>query len=755
MQSSFDSENNAAYIIEKNNIVIEVSLGFCSFSGYSESEILGININTLFQKLLRSRYSTFIQEANNEILVFTKDLEPRYAEIRKSNDSITLKTHYAFVEILNSRFEHNNSYLEQLCRTDFVGVAIYTVPEMVLVKANQKYLDFLEVPFNDKEVSIGRHIYEIIPGWKESPAEQFWCKAIEGEKSIKVTEYEHKGYARGITYWDSIITPVFEDGKVKYVVSNTYEVTDKVMNRKRIEDQIEVINLKNNHMQAVINNMSDALLIYDHEGNASLANESAINIFFDPANYKRLGDSANNTKYYDVDDKEIEPCNFPVARSLRGEKITDYFMSAKRPDKVIYYSVSSSPVYDKYDRITHACACMHDITKYIKSQQELIEAKELAEVGNKAKSQFLANMSHEIRTPMNGIIGITELLSMTEVTEEQTEMINMIKSSSLSLLNIINDILDLSKIEVGKVEISPSCVGFKNFINRLEKVYSVLAGDKDLKIITKIEDDIPSEIYIDENRLSQVIVNIIGNAIKFTYKGQIELSVKKLTSNKNRVQLMFEISDTGIGIHKEDIPRLFNYFTQLDDSRTKEFKGTGLGLAISKRLVELMDGEIWCESEYGKGSTFYFTIWTETAVKRYDELHLEETLKQGSRVNLLLVEDDYTGQFLIKMICKKENWGIDIAANGRQALEMLENKTFDLILMDIQMPEMSGIEVTKVIREKEKLSGKHIPIIATTAYVMNGDKEDIIDSGMDGYLSKPIDFKKLKKTVMDYVISLH
>ncbi len=397
---------------------------------------------------------------------------------------------------------------------------------------------------------------------------------------------------------------------------------------------------------------------------------------------------------------------------------------------------------------------INDITETVKHQNHLEEAKKFAEESKELQSQFLSNMSHEIRTPMNGIMGITRILQNSDMSPEQMNYLEAIIKSSENLMVIINDILDFSKIEAGKIVLERNEFDLKKMIDVTHEVLAVTAEAKKVYLSVHIDDDVPQFVIGDTVRLSQIITNLVSNGIKFTERGGVTIKVETAGKKDGKTNIRFSIRDTGIGIPEDKIETIFESFTQASSSTTRKHGGTGLGLTISRQLTELQDGKIWVESTEGKGSTFFVEIPYEVvdASNAVDETQLklvnEETmLPTLGASKVLLVEDHPINQMLAMKVLKDWNIDVALAENGLIALDMVAKDDYDLILMDISMPEMDGYTATKEIRSGKHTADKDIPIVAMTASALIGENQKCFKAGMNDYITKPFEPANLMEKI--------
>jgi two-component system sensor histidine kinase/response regulator len=668
-------------------------------------------------------------------------------------------------------------------------------------------------------------------------------------------------------------------------------VHKKVLEKEIAERNTVQIALRESEekLRTIIENSNEWISIIQ-KGKFLYVNPKHIEIFgYDNAD-ELVGKPANS---HTVHPDDVEKLQDRFRRRERGEHVPGVFefKGLRKNGDIVYVEISSATTtYLGENDVT--IAFVRDVTERKKAEQALIDARLQAEETNRIKSEFLANMSHEIRTPMNGIIGMTELALETGLTDKQRGYLEMIKTSADSLLALINDILDYSKIEAKKIELEEVDFDLRITMENAMDILTIKAEEKGLELICHLQPDVPTALSGDPARLKQIIINLVGNAIKFTEKGEVLIQVKKIEEDDKSVLLNFSVSDTGIGISEDMTETIFDSFRQADGSITRRYGGTGLGLSISKRLVEMMGGTIWVKSEPMKGSTFYFTarfglskiaatkaprldgdsilgsrvlivddnatnrlvlremisLWgllsaeakdgKEALIKlregaetghtyrlvlmdlmmpEMDGFELSKKIKDSSlgknieiilltslgrkgdsarckevgisgylikpikqsdlldmilmslghatekapqvitrytiqeakmRLHILLAEDNIVNQRLAMDLLQGKGHYVILARNGREAVAALEQEDFDLVLMDVQMPEMDGFEATGIIRQKEMEKGKgHIPIVAMTAHAMKGDRERCIEAGMDDYVTKPINAKELFEVI--------
>lgn len=450
-----------------------------------------------------------------------------------------------------------------------------------------------------------------------------------------------------------------------------------------------------------------------------------------------------------------------LSRLLKHGHLLNYERQQHRTDGTPFWTLERARISTEANGAEVVEGITIDITELKLAeenlQREIAErkrAEELANAASQAKNVFMAMMSHEIRTPMNGILGMTEVLLQTDLAEGQREDLNMVKSSAESLLAVINDILDFSKIEAGKLDFETIEFDLREHISGTLKSLDMRAREKKLALKYEIDSEVPGSVIGDPGRLRQVLVNLVGNAIKFTNSGEVTVEIEKEAESAEDICLHFRVVDTGIGISPDKHDVIFSAFTQADESTTRRFGGTGLGLAISARLVELMSGKIWVESRTDlPGSIFHFTAIfgckgnisheSQTAGLVHSRMLSYGSSAMPRQLHVLLAEDNPVNQRVAARLIEKHGHRVTVTKDGKETVAAFKRERFDVVLMDIEMPEMDGFEATAAIRGYEGENGTHVPIIAVTAHATEGYEERCLSSGMDAYVAKPINAEKI------------
>ncbi len=538
----------------------------------------------------------------------------------------------------------------------------------------------------------------------------------------------------GSLYWvDATIVPFLDArGKPYQYVAIRTDITPQKAAQRALEDS-------RNKYQALVDDIGENFIIFSHDartGRMLFVSDGIENVTGCPR------EEALGKTWVEIIDwlpGEIERAQAYHARVMERGEFVQFELSFRHPDGGIRtILVSEHPVVDVSGEVKALDGLVEDITGRKRIEAELRAAKDAAEAASRAKGEFLAVMSHEIRTPMNGVLGMTELVLDTDLTAEQREYLGLVKSSADALLVIINDILDFSKIEAGKLELERVPFDLRELCSSTTRILAVRAAQKGVDVACRLDDAIPPVVEGDPGRLRQVLTNLIGNAIKFSHRGEVVLGIRAQGGSDERIRLRIEVSDQGIGIPADKLDHIFEAFSQADASTTREYGGTGLGLAISSQLVAAMGGRLDVKSEIGRGSVFGFEVEFPVGERPQAEPAAgapssPAPLNTGS-LEVLLVEDNAINQKVAVTLL--ERWGhrVTVAHDGRLAVEAVAARCFDVILMDLLMPEMDGLEATRRIR----MRGDATPIIAMTANATEEDRSRCLAAGMDGYLAKPI-----------------
>ncbi|MBI5568512.1 MAG: PAS domain-containing protein [Desulfomonile tiedjei] len=544
--------------------------------------------------------------------------------------------------------------------------------------------------------------------------------------------------------WDVRVSPLYdEEGRLVECVHVARDITERKKAELTIVEAREAAAAEAHKLRTMIEGMDSGIVVTDSRERVTEANSWFLS---------KIGLQQESFVGHSLWDNWPDP---QFAADLRP--LIDDYRTGKRNDRVVVnrdlaemkVHLRIQPIFRR-DLYEGVMLNVTDVT-------DLVQAKLAAEDASRAKSLFLANMSHEIRTPLHGIIGMTELCLQTGVATEQHECLTTVQKSADSLLRLINDILDFSKAEAGKLTLFSVSFGVRDCINESLNWIAAEAHKKDLKLTQHVSEEVPDRVLGDPGRLRQILLNLVGNAIKFTEKGEVTLTVEAASRTRDQVTLRCSIRDTGVGIPPEKLGVVFEEFEQGDGSTSRNYGGTGLGLPLSAQLVKLMNGRIWVESEVGRGTTFHFTACLgvlEEKVSRpvadppasalSPEVAAAASATQvpsqedRGKARILLAEDNPVNQKLAALMLKNGGYRFRIAADGEQAVAALEQEEFDLVLMDIQLPRMDGLVATRAIREREKSTGLHIPIVAMTAFAMQADRERCLEAGMDDHIAKPV-----------------
>ncbi|MBU4525482.1 MAG: PAS domain S-box protein [Desulfomicrobium sp.] len=732
---------------------------FLKLAGWKEEEVLGQDwfemfipaehresIREFFVSAMSGGHSLAYSTHENEILdkngvrysvawanVLTLDSSGSPTDVTSLGIDLTERKHAEEVLI-----ENRNLYQSLV---DNLPLSIMTFDrEGKLNYVNHFHIDGFAKGQLDKEFFLGRTLHEL-PGLVSAGMGPELEQVLHGHP-INLPSLFIPSLAAGGSAWQSVkAIPLFKDGAFSGGILMREDITARKMADEAMRQSEERLAL-------ALEVTTDGLWDWDCvSGSAYFSPHYYAMLGYKPGEFEASYASWRSLVHPD----EVQAVENEVSRHVGSGQVfeTEFRMKNKSGQWLWIMARGRVVEKDKQGRAVRMVGTHVDVTERKNAEYAVLRAKEAAEAANKAKSEFLANMSHEIRTPLNGIMGMLQLLQTTRLDREQLEYSEMATQSTSRLTSLLSDILDLSRVEAGKMPLRPETFNLREKLQQSIDLFAPIALQSGIELRHHFCATLPQAVIGDSIRLQQVLTNLIGNAFKFTQRGSVKVEAYPLPArSKKQLRIFFEISDTGCGIPDEALGQLFEPFSQVSQGYTRQYQGAGLGLSICKRLVGLMGGNMAISSEVGVGTSVYFCITLDKALDLpVQESPAQEKLAPQAR-KILLAEDDAVNLFAVREMLTRNGHKVTIANNGHEVQERFAEQDFDLILMDIQMPGMDGTEATRLIRATEQATGKKpVPIIAMTAYAMNGDKERLLEKGMDGYVAKPFSIRELMTVI--------
>ena len=720
--------------LDEQGVLLDVNRAWVETLGYSRDEVIGKRlidfIAPINRNLSRRAFARMKQvgSVEGEELVLRKKSGARlfckvFGTVEYGEDGSFLRTHCILQDVTSEK-ELSQAYARS--KSEFRALLDATGNEAALIEpngtiqaVNAAMARHLGRPPRETP---GLNLFSFLPPDSFDDRTQAVATVVTTGKPLQFCDHEDGRYL------EHSLEPVHDDtGRVCSVAIHVFDITDQ---KQMLENQ----RISEARYRRLFQNESDAILIF------RLEDQQIIDA--NPAAQKLFGYSMHELLRMKMHQLSSAPEASRQRISRLGENQRPLTQrSYRKKDGTIFpaelsaagYRIAGTPI---------RCAIIRDISERLRQERELLDAKQRAEAANRSKSSFLATMSHEIRTPLNGIMGMLQILSDSGLSPEQSRFTELALTSSRNLLQLLSDILDLSKVEAEKLELISETFCLPELLNSVRESFAISLREKPVRLRTTIAPGVPQQLQGDPGRIRQILFNLIGNAVKFTVIGEISVEASLLPSPKsNRSRLLFTVADTGIGIPTDKVEQIFSPFTQVDGTLAREYDGAGLGLSIVNRLVKLMNGTVTIDTAEGKGTAISFTLEVERPSSGTSELQVPQKLRPlAGKGTILVAEDNRVNCIVLQHMLRKHGFEVLCVGTGKEAITLLESTRVDCVLMDIQMPEMDGLEATRVIREQLNMT---LPIIAVTAHAMIDDEARFAAAGMDGRITKPVDKEEL------------